>query len=223
MTLRDGEQAVDVAYNDQEKVDILWALSDAGVKRAQIGFTGRDESVATAAKSAGVPIDLELMTVLTNQNWRSELSLARDIGVDSVNLLIRSSDDMIRLLGLDRSSVAALAVEATKFARELGFQHVVFGPSFVTQADPSFCSAFTSPPAPCKTGYWAITGRSCPPKRQPVENAPRPSALESRWGRFSAGDHALVVLRINELRIHSDVDPIVFHRSGLHRLHRESA
>ncbi len=138
VTLRDGEQAVDVAYNDQEKVDILWALSDAGVKRAQIGFTGRDESVATAAKSAGVPIDLELMTVLTNQNWRSELSLARDIGVDSVNLLIRSSDDMIRLLGLDRSSVAALAVEATKFARELGFQHVVFGPSFVTQADPEF-------------------------------------------------------------------------------------
>ena len=28
-----------------------------------------------------------------------------------------------------------------------------------------------------------------------------------------AGDHAIVVLRINELRVQSEIEPIVFHRS----------
>jgi flavin reductase (DIM6/NTAB) family NADH-FMN oxidoreductase RutF len=35
------------------------------------------------------------------------------------------------------------------------------------------------------------------------------------------GDHAIVLLRINELTVRSDVSPIVFHRSALRRLHGE--
>ena len=33
-----------------------------------------------------------------------------------------------------------------------------------------------------------------------------------------AGDHTIVVLRIDDLVVHADVAPIVFHRSGFHRI-----
>ncbi|WP_319457071.1 MULTISPECIES: flavin reductase family protein [unclassified Mycobacterium] len=38
-----------------------------------------------------------------------------------------------------------------------------------------------------------------------------------------AGDHVIVVLRVTELNVHSDVSPIVFHRSAFRRLEVESA
>jgi flavin reductase (DIM6/NTAB) family NADH-FMN oxidoreductase RutF len=34
----------------------------------------------------------------------------------------------------------------------------------------------------------------------------------------SAGDHTIVVLRVNDIRVHDDVAPIVFHRSAFRRL-----
>ncbi|MFC9841517.1 flavin reductase family protein [Rhodococcus sp. NPDC127530] len=38
-----------------------------------------------------------------------------------------------------------------------------------------------------------------------------------------AGDHTIIVLRINDLSLQPNVAPIVFHRSGLHRIQQESA
>ena len=36
--------------------------------------------------------------------------------------------------------------------------------------------------------------------------------------QVAAGDHTIVVLRVNELTVHPDVSPIVFHRSTFRRL-----
>ncbi|GAS92833.1 flavin reductase family protein [Mycolicibacterium brisbanense] len=33
-----------------------------------------------------------------------------------------------------------------------------------------------------------------------------------------AGDHTIVLLRVNEITVHADISPIVFHRSTFHRL-----
>lgn len=33
-----------------------------------------------------------------------------------------------------------------------------------------------------------------------------------------AGDHAIVILRVHDITVHEDVEPIVFHRSGFRRL-----
>ena len=33
-----------------------------------------------------------------------------------------------------------------------------------------------------------------------------------------AGDHTIVILRIHDIQIHAEVEPIVFHRSAFHRL-----
>jgi flavin reductase (DIM6/NTAB) family NADH-FMN oxidoreductase RutF len=35
---------------------------------------------------------------------------------------------------------------------------------------------------------------------------------------IAAGDHTIVILRITDVTIHADTAPIVFHRSGFHRL-----
>lgn len=35
-----------------------------------------------------------------------------------------------------------------------------------------------------------------------------------------AGDHTIVILRVNDITVHADVAPIVFHRSKFHRLNR---
>jgi flavin reductase (DIM6/NTAB) family NADH-FMN oxidoreductase RutF len=41
------------------------------------------------------------------------------------------------------------------------------------------------------------------------------SAIEQE---VPAGDHTIVILRIRDVRVHDDVAPIVFHRSGFRRL-----
>lgn len=41
--------------------------------------------------------------------------------------------------------------------------------------------------------------------------------------QLPAGDHTIILLRIDDLRLQPNVAPIVFHRSGLHRIRQESA
>lgn len=135
ITLRDGEQAVDAAFKDQEKLQVLELIDACQLHSAQIGFAGRDDALVTEAKRRGIRTSLELLAVATQPTWRSDIDAAIDSGVDAINILIRSWEPLLDSMGLSREDVLFRTSAAIRHARDRGAAKIVFGPSFATQAD----------------------------------------------------------------------------------------
>jgi isopropylmalate/homocitrate/citramalate synthase len=138
VTLRDGEQAVDVAFTPAEKVVCAQALERLGVDCIQVGFAQNSFDVVHSIKAAGVNVPLELICPVFGDSWRSEVERAVDCGADVVNILMRASDPQLASLGWTRDMALRRVQEAISHALRVGAALVVFGPSFCTQADGDF-------------------------------------------------------------------------------------
>lgn len=149
VTLRDGEQAVDAAFTVSEKLEVAARLDAIGVHQIQVGFPKLDGGATTRLiKKAGLKVPVELLCVAFQRDWKEQIDEALDSGADVLNILMRTSDDLLEFLGLSREQTLERTRESVSHAVSQGASVVTLGTSFSTQADPDFlvdiCAAAAS-------------------------------------------------------------------------------
>lgn len=135
LTLREGEQAASVAFTLDDRIAIAHGLDEAGIRRIQVGFSGRDDDAVAAIKASGVVGELSQLCVVFDDEWRPRMDASARAGTDVLLVLFRASDEQLALAGFDRERGVERVAEAVGLARSR-FRRVVFQPSFATAADP---------------------------------------------------------------------------------------
>ncbi|MBI3969522.1 MAG: hypothetical protein HY329_28090 [Chloroflexi bacterium] len=135
VTIREGEQAADLAFTVDERVELAQAIAASGISQLQVGYAGDDDETVRALKRAGVPARVAVLGVAWKPNWQRAQATARDAGVDVLQVLVRSADRQLANLGLSRDGALRLLDDAVSHAVRLGFPVVMFDPSFSTTAD----------------------------------------------------------------------------------------
>jgi len=139
VTLRDGEQAADAAFTVAEKVALAGLLGELGVDQIQVGFgSGDGPEVVRRLRDNGSTPPLELLCIGFGADWQEQIEAAADAGADVVQVLMRSSGELLSFLGLSRAETLRRVGDAVSLARAAGVHEVVFGTSFSTQADRAF-------------------------------------------------------------------------------------
>ncbi|MDG6994889.1 MAG: hypothetical protein JRN52_03115 [Nitrososphaerota archaeon] len=142
ITLREGEQTADVAFNSDEKIRIAMSLSDAGVHQIQCGYASEDCSIVSDLKSFGCKSKLEIMCVGYSPNWKEQVGKAVECGADIVHFIFRSDDQHLNELGLDRRSAIRRVEEIVAHMKSMGAREMSFGPSFASRANKQFLIEF---------------------------------------------------------------------------------
>ena len=137
-TLREGEQAAEVAFSVEDRVEVARGLDTVRVPLIQVGFAGRDDDAVAAIKRAGVEAQLSMLCVAFSRDWQQAVDRAADAGVDVLAVLMRTSDPMLGALGLNREEAIDVACRVIDYARRREVPTVAFEPSFVTGADPQY-------------------------------------------------------------------------------------
>jgi 2-isopropylmalate synthase len=137
-TAREGEQAAEVNFNVDVKVELISLLDQAGVPQAQVGYPGKSPADATAVRrlrERGVRIRLEVIAQVFGPAWRDEVDAAVACGPDILDIQVPCSDARLRLLhGMTREEMRIRADAALRYAR--GRVPVVrFAPTDTTRAD----------------------------------------------------------------------------------------
>ncbi len=97
-TLRDGEQAVGVVFNPEEKYDIACALSDLGVGRIEAGFPRVSEADSRAVKRI-------LEAGLESEIWgfsravKGDLDALIELGIQQALIEISTSEVKMKAYG----------------------------------------------------------------------------------------------------------------------------
>jgi isopropylmalate/homocitrate/citramalate synthase len=137
VTLRDGEQACDVAFTTHEKVEAVKLIERLGVTQVQVGVCGSGDAVVRSVKEADSGATIELLATLQGGEWRRKVASSIAAGVDELHISLRTSDRQLAHLGTGRAETLALLNEAVDFIQSHGTP-VMVGASFATEADPRF-------------------------------------------------------------------------------------
>jgi isopropylmalate/homocitrate/citramalate synthase len=135
-TLRDGEQAVGVVFDPDEKFEIACALSDLGVGRIEAGFPRVSEADSSAVKrivEAG--LDSEIWGF--SRAVKGDLDALIELGIQQTLIEISTSDVKIKAYGFSREIVLQRVAEAVRHAVENGMS-VLFFPVDSTRSDLDF-------------------------------------------------------------------------------------
>jgi len=135
-TLRDGEQAVGVVFDPDEKFEIACALSDLGVGRIEAGFPRVSEADSSAVKrivEAG--LDSEIWGF--SRAVKGDLDALIELGIQQTLIEISTSDVKIKAYGFTREVVLQRVAEAVRHAVENGMS-VLFFPVDSTRSDLDF-------------------------------------------------------------------------------------
>lgn len=134
VTLREGEQAAEVAFSDDDKAQVASALAEAGVPIVQVGYAGRDDGAIQKVRSQCPELDIAALVVGWSPEAETAISSTFDVGTSVCSLLFRSSPSHLANLGFTVPSAQRRIRELAEYARNVGFNKVVFGPSFATLA-----------------------------------------------------------------------------------------
>jgi isopropylmalate/homocitrate/citramalate synthase len=114
-TLRDGEQAVGVVFNPEEKYQIACALAELGIGRIEAGFprvSAEDSEAVKRIVNAG----------LSSEIWgfsravQGDLDALLELGITQTLIEISTSDLKIKAYGFDRPKVVTKVRDAVKHA-----------------------------------------------------------------------------------------------------------
>lgn len=135
-TLRDGEQAVGVVFDPEEKYDIACGLSDLGVGRIEAGFPRVSEEDSQAVKRI-------LDAGLKSEIWgfsravKADLDALIDLGIKRALIEISTSEVKMAAYGFNRDVVLQRVTDAIKHAVDHDMR-VIFFPVDSTRSDLGF-------------------------------------------------------------------------------------
>ena len=132
-TLRDGEQAVGVVFNPEEKFNIACGLADLGVGRIEAGFPRVSEADSQAVKrivEAG--LDSEIWGF--SRAVKGDLDALIELGIKRTLIEISTSEVKMKAYGFDREIVLQRATDAIKHAVDNDMR-VLFFPVDSTRSD----------------------------------------------------------------------------------------
>jgi isopropylmalate/homocitrate/citramalate synthase len=135
-TLRDGEQAVGVVFDPDEKFAIACALSDLGVGRIEAGFPRVSEADSAAVKRI-VEAGLESEIWGFSRAVKADLDALIELGIKRTLIEISTSDVKIEAYGFTREIVLQRVAEAVRHAVDNGMR-VLFFPVDSTRSDLEF-------------------------------------------------------------------------------------
>jgi isopropylmalate/homocitrate/citramalate synthase len=136
VTLREGQQAPGIAFSTLGESKVGAALSSAGISIMQAGYAAKDEATVARLRDVMPYTDLAVLTV----GWSPEITRTRlrdsvNAGATICSVLMRSSRQHLKNLGLSEDDAVRRVAEVTSFAREAGFGKIIVSPSFSTLAD----------------------------------------------------------------------------------------
>ncbi|MFY1633014.1 LeuA family protein [Solwaraspora sp. WMMB335] len=134
-TLREGQQAAEVAFSPDDEVEFAVALEAIGVPVVQVGYAGADDGSVRRIRAACPRLSLASLLVGWKPDAGDALLSARQAGSDVCSVLFRSTDAHLDKLGHTRASAIGRVQELVRMAVEAGYREVAFGPSFSTLAD----------------------------------------------------------------------------------------
>ncbi len=154
ITLREGQQAADVALALDEKRELAERLVAAGITRIQAGDAGSDDQTVRALK--GIP-DLQASALLVafRDDWRTAAASVAAAGVDVIMVLYRIAPSQLAAMGISQRDALARIREAVALSKEL-VPTVSFDPSFVTMAEPAFLEAAYTTAAEAGSDHFGI-------------------------------------------------------------------
>ena len=132
-TLRDGEQAVGVVFNPDEKFNIACGLADLGVGRIEAGFPRVSEADSQAIKrivEAG--LDSEIWGF--SRAVKGDFDALAELGIKQTLIEISTSEVKMKAYGFDREIVLQRLTEAIKHAVDKDMR-VLFFPVDSTRSD----------------------------------------------------------------------------------------
>ncbi len=135
-TLRDGEQAVGVVFNPQEKFNIACGLADLGVGRIEAGFPRVSEADSQAVKrivEAG--LDSEIWGF--SRAVKGDLDALLDLGIKQTLIEISTSEVKMEAYGFSREVVLQRVTDAVRHAVDNDMR-VLFFPVDSTRSDLDF-------------------------------------------------------------------------------------
>jgi isopropylmalate/homocitrate/citramalate synthase len=138
VTLREGQQAAEVAFSLDETVELAVALSEAGVPVVQVGYAGADDEAVAAVRAACPTLRIAVLVVGWADNANAAIASARAAGADVCSVLFRSTDPHLANLGFDRAAALERVERVVSAAAGAGFSDVAFAPSFSTLAELDF-------------------------------------------------------------------------------------
>jgi 2-isopropylmalate synthase len=139
-TLREGEQAADVSLGLEDKLRIARRLADIGIHQLQAGYPGRsdvDKKTIRAIKDEKIPIAVEGVVQVFQDDWREQIDRGLESGVDVLGMIYPSSG--LRLQHVQRVTPEQMldrSVEAVEYAASQARGAVIkFAPTDTLRAD----------------------------------------------------------------------------------------
>jgi isopropylmalate/homocitrate/citramalate synthase len=132
-TLRDGEQAVGIVFNPEEKFEIACGIADLGVARIEAGFPRVSEADSRAVKRI-------LDAGLRSEIWgfsravQDDLDALIELGIRQTLIEISTSEVKMKAYGFDRAKVVTRVSASVKHAVTNGMK-VLFFPVDSTRSD----------------------------------------------------------------------------------------
>jgi isopropylmalate/homocitrate/citramalate synthase len=136
-TLRDGEQAVGVVFDPDEKFAIACALADLGIGRIEAGFPRVSEADTQAVKRIlGAGLKSEIWGF--SRAVQDDLDALIEIGITRTLIEISTSEVKMKAYGFDRAKVLARVAASVRHAVANGMTNVLFFPVDSTRSDMDF-------------------------------------------------------------------------------------
>jgi isopropylmalate/homocitrate/citramalate synthase len=135
-TLRDGEQAVGVVLNPEQKLEIARELDSLGIERIEAGFprvSADDEHAFRLVLEAG--LDAEIWGF--SRAVQADLEALVELGVSASVVESPISDLKLEALGVSREEMLGRITRGVAFAASHGIKVAFFGVDG-TRADPGF-------------------------------------------------------------------------------------
>lgn len=135
-TLRDGEQAVGVVFDPEEKFEIACALAELGVGRIEAGFPRVSEADSQAVKRI---VDAGLSSEIWgfSRAVKADIDALIELGIRQALIEISTSDIKIAAYGFTREVVLQRIRDAVRHAVDNGMR-VLFFPVDSTRSDLEF-------------------------------------------------------------------------------------
>ncbi len=138
-TLREGEQAADITFSVDDKLQIAHKLEEIGIKHIQVGMPGRSEiDRAVFEKLRSSQTLIEALIIAYAPNWKEEIDAAVAAGAQLVDIVFPSSEYRLTgVMNLSQDEMLVICRRIVAYAKQKGLD-VSFGPTDGTRTSIQF-------------------------------------------------------------------------------------